>query len=208
MNFRTPLPAMALAAALCGCAVPRTTIEPHEAFDSVSTYSRTYATLDAQTCEAARRALLSQGYVISIATAEQVRGRKSFQPAPESHVQVEVSVVCAREGYAGKRSIAFVNAVQDRYALKKSASSASVGVGAIGSLSLPFTGSEESLVKVASATIASAAFYQRFFQLVERYLAGDPGQRIEPVSGALDGELPAIEAVPPAAAASGPRAAP
>jgi hypothetical protein len=184
---RRPAVAAALAAALCGCAGPRGAgIEAPEAFDSNGTYSRTYAALEAQTCEAARRTLLSQGYVISLATAEQVRGRKNFQPTPEAHVEVEFNVVCARDGDAARRTIAFVNAVQERYALKKSNSSASVGVGAFGSLSLPFTGSDESLVKVASSTITSAPFYDRFFQLVERYLAGDPGQRLEPAGQALD----------------------
>lgn len=212
MTLRTLQPCVLAATLLCGCATSRSTIESHEAFDSASTYSRTYAALDAQTCEAARRSLLSQGYVISAASFEQVRGRKSFQPAPETHVQVEFYVVCAKEGYAGRRTIAFVNAVQDRYALKKSASSASVGVGAIGSLSLPFTGSDDSLVKVASATITSAAFYDRFFQLLERYLAGDPGQRLEPEPGPADAEPPPIAAATaasePASAASVPPARP
>ena len=190
----TILGVVALAALLGGCAGPRrAVVDSPESFDSGETYARTYAALEAQTCEAARRTLLSQGYVISVASAEQVRGRKNFQPAPEAHVEVEVNVVCAREGDAGRRTIAFVNAVQERYALKKSNSSASVGVGAFGSLSLPFTGSDESLVKVASSTITSAAFYDRFFQLVERYLAGDPGQRIEPGGRALDPPPSALE---------------
>lgn len=211
LPLRGLLACVATAAALAGCAAaPRSTLDTHETFDSTSTYSRTYAAIDAQTCEAARRTLLSQGYVISVATAEQVRGRKSFQPVPETHMEVEFNVVCAKDGYAGRRTIAFVNAVQDRYALKKSNNSASLGVGAFGSLSLPFTGSDESLVKVASATITSAPFYDRFFQLVERYLAGDPGQHIEPVAQALalDKEPAAIGAVMPTPpAASGPATA-
>jgi hypothetical protein len=183
---RALLPVLSAAAALAGCAaIPHAPVGTQESFESASTYSRTYAATDVQTCEAARRTLLSQGYVISLAAPEQVRGRKVFQPVPETHVEVEFNVACAKEGYAGRRTIAFVNAVQERYALKKSNNSASVGVPALGSLSLPFTGSDESMVKVASATIESAAFYDRFFQLVERYLAGDPGQRLEPVSSAL-----------------------
>ena len=201
--------AAALAGLLCACAgPPGAGVEAPEAFDSGATYSRTYAALEAQTCEAARRTLLSQGYVISLATAEQVRGRKNFQPTPEAHVEVEFNVVCARSGDAARRTIAFVNAVQERYALKKSNSSASVGVGAFGSLSLPFTGSDESLVKVASSTITSAPFYDRFFQLVERYLAGDPGQRIEPEGRALDPPPAALETGKGAAAPPGPGAGP
>jgi hypothetical protein len=165
---------------LCACAGPRVAIEAQETFDSASTYSRTYAALEAQTCEAARRALLSQGYVISAATADRVRGRKSFQPSAEAHAEVEFTVVCAREGHEGRRTIAFVNAVQESFTLRKSSNSASVGVSPFGSLSLPFGGSEEALVKVGSLTITSAPFYERFFHLVERYLAGDTGQYMAP----------------------------
>jgi hypothetical protein len=173
-----------LAPLAAACASPRVAIETHEAFDSASTYSRTYAVVDAQACEAARRTLLSQGYVIGVATTEQVRGRKRFQPAPDLHVEVEFNVVCAKEGTYGKRTVAFVNAVQDSFAVKKSSTSASLGLPAFGAVSLPFTGGDEALVKVASATISSTAFYERFFHLMERYLAGDPGQPMPPTIAA------------------------
>ena len=56
--------------------------------------------------------------------------------------------------------------------------SASVGVGAIGSVSLPFSASSESLVKVGSETISKDAFYESFFDLVKRYLVMDQAQAI------------------------------
>ena len=177
-----PFIAAALAATLAGCVTPRVGVESSETFESGSTFSRTYPVIGVQACEAARRTLLSQGYIIGVATAEQVHGRKSFQPAPETHVEVELNVVCAREGYKGLRTIAFVNAVQDSFAIKKSNNSASLGLPAFGSVSLPFTGSDESLVKIASVTIESARFYDRFFHLMEQFLAGDPGQLIPPSS--------------------------
>ena len=194
------------AALLAGCVVPRAGVEATEGFDSASTYSRSYAALDSQACEAARRTLLSQGYVINVATAEQVRGRKSFQPSPETHLEVEFNVVCAKEGFAGRRTIAFVNAVQDSFAIKKSASSASLGLPAFGAVSLPFSGSDEALVKVASATISSRPLYDRFFAILEHYLEGDRGQLIPPSMGALDPPpLPSRAASAPAA--SGPASA-
>lgn len=199
----SPLVAAALLAA---CSGPRVAIEAQEAFDSTSTYSRTYAALDTQTCEAARRALLSQGYVIGQATAEHVRGRKSFQPALDAHAEVEFTVVCAKEGYAGRRTIAFVNAVQESFTLRKSNNSASVGVSPFGSLSLPFAGSEEALVKVGSLTITSAPFYDRFFQLVERYLAGDPGQAMPASPEAAPAPAPAPASAAPAVSAARPPA--
>ena len=48
--------------------------------------------------------------------------------------------------------------------------SASVGVGAIGSLSLPFSSSDDAMVKVASETLTDDRFYDRFFALIERFL--------------------------------------
>ena len=166
-----PLLLSAAAAALLGaCANPRPSSFQREEFEPGNTYSRSFAANEAQTCEAARRALLSQGYVVTASTADLVNARKSFQPDGETHVEIEFRVVCAPEFKGGGKTLAFVSALQDRYALKKSNNSASVGVGAIGSLSLPFTGSDDSLVKVASETITAAAFYDRYFRLVTRYL--------------------------------------
>ncbi|MGE0799509.1 MAG: DUF2242 domain-containing protein [Lautropia sp.] len=161
-----------VAVALIGCSSsPPRASGPnyHETFDSASPHARAFPLAAAATCEAARRALLSHGYVVTRASGELVNGRKSFQPSADSHVEIEFHVVCAVEGR--ERSTVFVNAIEDRYALKKVSTSASLGVGPVGSLSLPFGSSNDSLVKVASETIAQAAFYDRFFGLIEHFLA-------------------------------------
>ena len=170
-RWRLPLAALSTLA-LCACMTSSPTPFHREAFEVSDTYTRIFAAPEAQTCEAARRALLSQGYLVSTATSDRVDGRKSFQPGPETHVQIEFRVSCARE--SERSTIAFVSALQDRYALKKSNNSASLGVGAIGSLSLPFISSDEALVKVASETVTTAAFYDRFFELMEQYLIVEP----------------------------------
>ena len=168
-----PAATLLSAAMVSGCSTSnRAKIEP-EAFGSTTTHARNYASPPARTCEAARRALLSQGFVITAASASQVDGRKNFQPEHDLHVVLEFHVVCAADGKGGKKSIAFVNALQDRYALKKSNNSASVGVGAIGSLSLPFSSSDDSLVRVGSETVTAASFYERYFVLLQRFLAVD-----------------------------------
>ncbi|MDH6591582.1 hypothetical protein M2165_001471 [Variovorax sp. TBS-050B] len=159
--------------AACGSASRRVAYDTEE-FDSTTTHTRTYAATEAQTCEAARRALLSQGYMVNAANADLVTGRKNFQPAPEVHVEVEFRVVCAGEGgRSGRKStVAFATALQDRYGIKKVNNSASLGVGAIGSLSLPFAGSDDAMVKVASETLTDERFYDRFFTLLDRFLQG------------------------------------
>ncbi|MDB5742983.1 MAG: putative lipoprotein [Polaromonas sp.] len=155
---------------LTGCGTQAKAFASQEDFSSTVTYSRLFDATAAQTCEAARRALLSQGYIISTARVDIVEGRKSFQPEPESHLQMEIRFVCAPDTPDGKVSLGFVTALQDVYALKKSNNSASLGVGALGSVSLPFSSSNDAMVKVGSKTISNDAFYDRFFDLVKRYL--------------------------------------
>lgn len=154
-----------------------------ENFDSTTTYERPYGIEPARACEAARRAMLSQGYAITATAADSVTGRKNFQPSPELQASVDIHAVCTPDG--PHSSILFVNAVQDRYGLKKSNNSASVGVGVIGSLSLPFTAGDDSMVKIGSETVQDATFYERFFVLVERYL---PEPWVEPATAAKAAE--------------------
>ena len=155
---------------LAGCSGPAKMFSAQEKFTSVETYSRLFDASPAQACEAARRALLSQGYLVGDTKATWVEGKKSFQPDAESHLQMTIRVVCVTESASDEVSLAFASAVQDRYALKKDNSSASLGVSAIGSVSLPFMAGSDSMVKVGSETIASDAFYDKFFDLVKRYL--------------------------------------
>lgn len=164
---------VSLSSLLTGCGTPVKAFASQEEFGSTATFSRLFDATAAQTCEAARRALLSQGYIINTAREDLVDAQKSFQPEPESHLQMEIRVVCAPDSSDGKVSLGFVTALQDVYALKKSNNSASLGVGALGSVSLPFSSSNDSMVKVSSKTISSDAFYERFFDLVMRYLVVD-----------------------------------
>jgi hypothetical protein len=85
-------------------------------------------------------------------------------------MEISFSVVCADDGSEGHHAPVFANALQDRYALKKTNNSASLGVGVLGSVSMPIGSSDDSMVKVASETVSSAKFYERFFALVELFL--------------------------------------
>ena len=156
---------------LAGCATDGKVFAPQENFASVSTYSRLFDASPEQTCEAARRALLSQGYIVGTASESLVEGQKNFQPTADSHLQMVIRVVCVPDSADGSISLGFVTALQDSYTLRKTNSSASLGVGGVGSVSLPFmSGGGESLVKVGSETIGVASFYESFFDLVKRYL--------------------------------------
>ncbi|SDP25240.1 hypothetical protein SAMN04489798_5152 [Pseudomonas arsenicoxydans] len=214
-----------LLAAAAGCSSKKAPIYEHENFNDSGTFSRNYPVTDAQTCEAARRALLSQGYIITSADPKLVSGHKSFQQTGETHMEISFSVVCADDGSEGHHATMFANALQDRYALKKTNNSASVGVGVLGSVSMPIGSSDDSMVKVASETVSSAKFYERFFSLVELFLPpeakkaahivekpktdlGVPEAKAAPAPAPAPTPAPAAEPAPAPAADPAPAPAP
>jgi hypothetical protein len=118
-------------------------------------------------CESVRRALLGQGYLIDLATSEEVKARKATRGEGKQNSFIEMNAVCVPD--TGGSTI-FATGVLSTYAMKMSSSSASVGVSAIGSISLPIGQSVDSLVKVAEQTIDDKDFYKRFFTAVEAIL--------------------------------------
>jgi hypothetical protein len=149
---------------------PKTAVYLSEQFEGDETFSRLFDGNAQQVCEAARRTLLSQGYVIQLAQTESVRATKRFQPNGDSHVEIAFTVVCVSDAHMQTTATAFVSAQQDTYTLKKSANSANIGVSALGSISVPLPSSSDSLVKVGSETIPAGEFYDRFFSLTHRML--------------------------------------
>ena len=171
-----PIAALCVALAITGCALPPgvgrspASVYQQERFQPDETFSRLFDGSVQDTCEAARRALLSQGYIISVARSDAITGAKRFQPEGEVHIEISFHVVCVPEGVDGALATAYVSAQQDRYVLKKLPNNTSVGVGPFGSISVPLSSSEDSLVKVGSETIPAGQFYDRYFALVKRLL--------------------------------------
>jgi hypothetical protein len=118
-------------------------------------------------CESARRSLLGQGYLIDLASSEEVKGRKAARVEGQQNAFIEMTVVCVPERGG---STVFATGVLSTYDLKKNSSSASVGLSALGSISLPIGQSVDSLVKVSEQTIDDKEFYKRFFSAVETIL--------------------------------------
>ncbi|MGH8783235.1 DUF2242 domain-containing protein [Paraburkholderia sp.] len=156
---------------LGACAGTKPPAFQQELFDTGSSpYARGFNASTADTCEGARRALLSQGYMTTMTRNDTVDGTKNFQPTSDSHIVVEFHVVCTPGVEQTNTSVVYVNAVQNGYAMKKSDTSASVGLSILGSLSLPIRSNNDAMVKVSSETIPSGKFYERFFALVDHYL--------------------------------------
>lgn len=170
----------AMAAALTACgswgvAKDTTPTMPpvQERFGSSATFSRMFDATPQQTCEAARRALLSQGYIVNKAEKEMVEGQKSFQPQSDRHVQMNIRVTCVPDSAQGALSTGFVTALQDSFALKMASNSASLGVSMLGSVSVPVAAGHDSMIKIGSETVTADAFYDSFFDLMHRYLIVD-----------------------------------
>ena len=159
-RFCLPLLACALLAA---CSTPAP-VHQVERFDPQSPFQHFFVATPEATCEAARRALLSQGYVIEPAKADNLQATKYFQPDSEHSTTLQVALVCVK---AGGGAVAYANAREQRYALKSAGSGPGVSLAGLGSLSLPWGGNNENLVKVGEATISDSDFYTRFFSLMK-----------------------------------------
>lgn len=167
---RIAFPLAALAAAvLAGCSTPKPVYE-REDFAQSDTYSRSFSAASSAACDAGRRALLSQGYNIDKYEPNRVTGHKNFEGEDGQHTQISFNVECASDASSNERATVFANAVQDRYSIKRTGNSASVGVSVLGQVSMPFGGSDDSLVKTASQTVTRPKFYDGFFQLLQRFL--------------------------------------
>ncbi|MGY1521898.1 DUF2242 domain-containing protein [Luteimonas sp. A482] len=164
-----------LALAACGSNGLRSQAPPlGEVFGAEDTYARSYPVAPDVACEATRRALLGQGYIIKLMAPEALEASKHFQPESDIHTQLNVRATCVPQVDGG--AIVFINAVQERYALQGQSSSASLGVSMIGSFSVPVPigGGNANLVRVGSNTVQNQEFYTRLFDRVGFYLPGTP----------------------------------
>ncbi len=190
-------------AALGACSTPpKAKLQEDFVSSGASPYTRTFQVTSTEACEGARRALLSQGYMTTLVRPDTVDASKNFQPASDSHFTVEFHIVCTAGDDATNSSIVYANAVQSGYALKKSDTSASVGLSVLGSLSLPIRQNSDAMVKISSETIQSGKFYDGFFNLIRHYLenvvrsAPVPGNSVEATQLPAPAPAPALVVTP------------
>lgn len=115
-------------------------------------------------CEIGKRALLSQGYQILDDRPLNPRGEKLFQPVSEHVTRLNITLVCLPSSLG---AVIYANALETYYELKSQGTSAGVSVSGMGSLSLPWTSTRDTLVKIGEETITQPEFYQRFFDLIK-----------------------------------------
>ncbi|MBO1112533.1 DUF2242 domain-containing protein [Bordetella petrii] len=202
---RAGLLAVALLLAACKAAP---TIDERDSFTQGNTYTRSFAGSSEVACEAGRRSLLGQGYIIDKAEPNRVSGHKNYQDHEndDQHAQILFNVDCAPSGDGN--AVVYVSALRELYTMKKSSNSASVGLSVLGAVSMPVGASDDSLVKTSSETISRGAFYEGFFEQVERNLASaraainsgtTPGQNPRKANGAAAKPGSGAPGAPPAA---------
>lgn len=169
MRHRITLLILTLALAACSnlSSKPKEDSYKLEHFTPDSPFEQSFDIGPQAACEAGRRALLSQGYLIDESKPDAVKARKFFQPNRESQVQLTFSLFCLAEG---EGAAVYANVRQVREELKAGSASTGLSVTGIGSLSLPFGGNNETLVKVGEETVTDADFYGRFFALMQSFI--------------------------------------
>jgi hypothetical protein len=88
--------------AACASGPGKVAVYQNEGFEANETFSRLFDASAEATCEAARRALLSQGYLLTTDRQDSISASKHFQPEGEVHVQIAFHVVCSADGDLGK----------------------------------------------------------------------------------------------------------
>jgi len=166
-TFSALLPIAALL--LTACATPQATSKSATtATKPDSPYQKQFSEDAASTCAAANRALLGDGYLTDAIVNDKLKGRKSYRLDSEHTAVVDMTVTCLSNPDGG--SSVYANGLRTIYEMKKSSTSASVGVSVFGSLSLPIGQSADSMVKTTDETISEREFYVTFFAALEHSL--------------------------------------
>ena len=148
-----------------------------ERFAADAPHSRALDVPPPAACQAARRALLSQGYFLYVEEAARLHGRKFFRPAPGTSVELVINVACLPAPGVDSRSVVYAAAWQDDFVTRRNPVAASVGVPVMGNVSMPVASTDDALVKVGVETVQDPSYYQRFFDLlVSNVNANDRGR--------------------------------
>ncbi len=163
------------ACGLVACASPRPVAPTGEAAERP--FQRDYSEDYLVSCQAAHRALLGDGFLMDIEAKDKLKARKSYRIDNERGSVVEMTITCLPN--ADGSSTMYANGLRSAYELKKSSTSASVGVSVFGSLSVPIGQSADSMVKTTDETITDPVFYRNFFVSVGKILDEMRSERIQ-----------------------------
>lgn len=151
---------------LAACGGPRTYAE-REDFQADSRHRRDFSTAAVPACEAARRVLLGDGYIVVGSADQNLVGVKEFQIEEKRHAVVRLYATCSQR--AGGSTL-FVTATEEHFDVKTSRQSTSIGVPLVAPLSISSKSAVDNQVKTLGETVTDSDFYERFYRAVQKEL--------------------------------------
>ena len=155
---------------LAGCGGPPR-YAPNEEFSANDKYHRHFQTSPEALCDAARRALLSDGYLVNHADALRLVGGKEFQIEAQQHAIVNVYVNCDQRSGG---SILYVTATEEHFDVKSLSQSSSIGFPMVAPIYYGTQSESDAQVKTHGETVSEREFYERFYRAVQRELSPSP----------------------------------
>jgi Uncharacterized protein conserved in bacteria (DUF2242) len=153
-----------------GCAAHRHDLA-RDSLNVAAPFSKTLSGSGDTVCWCVKRALLSQGYMLDRPdeSSSVLTGTRDFQPKDKMNVAIHLQATCAdnRDG----TSIVFAIATREDSRLQTMKQSTTAGIGPA-MITVP-SGSAKVLGVVRRETISDRSFYNRFFQLVQDFVAQD-----------------------------------
>lgn len=166
--MKRPLLALLLVAPLLNSCAGPDSYARNEAFASDARYRRDFAVAAAPLCEAARRAMLGEGYIVARPEEQRLLAGKKFQVDEKQHAILTLHVNCEPHGGG---STLFATATEERFDVKTSRQSSSIGFPVLAPLYFGTVIESDNQVKTRGETVTQGAFYERFYRAVQRELA-------------------------------------
>lgn len=159
---------VSVACALSACS--STKEKPNEeAFLSSTPFSKTLAGSSESVCWSAKRAFLSQGYILERSDTLILTGTKTYQKDEETSVQVRLQTTCVDN--KNGTSTVFASASREVSKLQQVKQSVAAGVSIL-TVTVP-AGSALELQVIRRETIQDPTFYGGFYQLVQTFADAD-----------------------------------
>jgi hypothetical protein len=138
-----------------------------EDFQTDRRYSRDFSASAAPVCEAARRVLRGDGYIVERNIDHDLVGTKEFSIEENRQALLHLYVTCSPRSNG---STLFATATEEHFDIKTSSESTSIGIP-LTPLSIGSKKETHSLAKTHGETVSDYSFYQRFYRAVEKELA-------------------------------------
>lgn len=160
--------ALVLAAQLLAACGGADSYAQREEFASETRHRRDFAVAPPSLCDAARRAMLGDGYIVTRSEDGRLLGGKEFQVDENRHAILNLYVVC--EARAGGATL-YVTATEEHFDVKATRQSSSIGFPVLAPLYFGTLREADSQVKIRGETVTGNAFYERYYRAVQRELA-------------------------------------